>query len=636
MNNLDWFGHMEFLTFLRQIGRFARVGTMIAKDSVKSRLEATDGGMSFTEFTYQLLQGYDFVHLSKNHDVQVQIGGSDQWGNITAGTDLNRRILGEEAKDCFGLTFPLLLDSEGKKFGKSEGGAIWLSADKLSPYKFYQYLFKTSDEDVIRFLKMLTFLPLKEVQQIEEQMKSSNYVPNTAQKILAQEVTRYVHGEEALQQAIKTTYNSPEVALTPLSPKCREIFHRLKLFMHEKIFPIEKEIEAHCLSSQRWQIHPKMEDLKLEAKKQGLWNLWVPADMSRNIEKLVRRCISEEEEIQLLLGPRLKTTEYAVLAECMGSCLYASEIFNCSAPDTGNMEVLARFGSQQQQEKWLIPLLRGDIRSCFAMTEKKVASSDATNISTKLTKVPNGYAVDGLKWWISGAMDPRCELCILLARNNWLVDSKDGDKHSQHTMVLLPMKSAGVRIVRAMEVFGYDDAPHGHAEIELTDVRIPVENVVLGEGRGFEVAQGRLGPGRIHHCMRAIGMGERAMSLMVARSQQRIAFGQPLYRYNSKVIGNCRIDLDMARLLVLEAAATIDRQGAKLARLRIAEAKVKVPRLILGVIDAAIQMHGGEGVSQDTHLARLWAVCRTLRLADGPDDVHLDSIGKLEVKMAKL
>eukprot|EP01025_Chloroclados_australasicus_P046464 TRINITY_DN5126_c0_g1_i1.p1 TRINITY_DN5126_c0_g1~~TRINITY_DN5126_c0_g1_i1.p1 ORF type:complete len:390 (+),score=46.81 TRINITY_DN5126_c0_g1_i1:91-1170(+) len=359
--------------------------------------------------------------------------------------------------------------------------------------------------------------------------------------------------------------------------------------------------------------------------------------MSKKLDNLVKKQAGQysKDEIDLLLGPRLKSTEYAVLAECMGSCLFASELFNCSAPDTGNMEVLARYGSPAQQEQWLLPLLKGDIRSCFAMTEKNVASSDATNIRTKFTKVRNGYSVNGIKWWISGAMDPRCEISILLSRNDWS-DSQESARHLQHSMVLVPMKCTGVRIVRPMEVFGYDDAPHGHAEIEFDNVFIPRDNIILGEGRGFEVAQGRLGPGRIHHCMRAIGVGERAMSLMISRSQRRFAFGQPLHKLNSKLIGNCRIDLDMARLLVLEAAAAIDDKGAKEARLRIAEAKVRVPKLILGVIDVAIQLHGGEGVSQDTQLARLWAACRTLRLADGPDDVHLDSIGKIEVQQAKL
>eukprot|EP01024_Parvocaulis_polyphysoides_P040538 TRINITY_DN36910_c0_g1_i1.p1 TRINITY_DN36910_c0_g1~~TRINITY_DN36910_c0_g1_i1.p1 ORF type:complete len:380 (-),score=57.37 TRINITY_DN36910_c0_g1_i1:23-1162(-) len=379
-----------------------------------------------------------------------------------------------------------------------------------------------------------------------------------------------------------------------------------------------------------------MEELKNDAKELGLWNLWIPEDMRKNIEGLLLNGqMIENSEKNLLLGPGLKTTEYAVFAECMGSCLYASELFNCSAPDTGNMEVLARYGTKKQQTKWLLPLLKGEIRSCFGMTEKNVASSDATNIRTKLTRTNNGYTINGIKWWISGAMDPRCEICILLARNDW-DDGQQYARHRQHTMVLVPMKSTGVKIIRPMEVFGYDDAPHGHAEIEFKNVFIPFENVILGEGRGFEVAQGRLGPGRIHHCMRAIGIGERAMSLMVSRSQSRFAFGQPLFKNNSKIIGNCRIDLDTARLLVLEAAATIDNQGAKQAKLKIAEAKVRVPKLILGVLDNAIQLHGGEGVSQDTQLARLWAICRTLRLADGPDDVHLDSIGKLQIYSSKL
>jgi acyl-CoA dehydrogenase len=420
------------------------------------------------------------------------------------------------------------------------------------------------------------------------------------------------------------------------SEKVKSILERLHKFMSEKIIPAEPVLDAHAASDIRWTIHPLQEQLKKEAKRAGLWNLWLPADMATKLKPLVEsENISGNEEISLLLGPGLSNLEYAHCAEVMGRCVWASEIFNCSAPDTGNMEVLARYGSPAQQRQWLIPLLRGDIRSCFAMTEPAVASSDATNIQSSISRRNSDenshYIIQGKKWWISGANDPRCAIAIFMGKTD-----PHAATHSQQSMILVPMNTPGIRIIRPLPVFGFDDAPHGHAEIELNNVIVPAENLILGEGRGFEIAQGRLGPGRLHHCMRVIGMGERSLELLVARAMERKAFGKQLAGHQSvRVdIAKSRIELNAARLAVLEAARALDEIGNKAARGHIAAAKAMAPSTVLTIIDRAIQVHGGAGVSDVTPLAGLWAAVRTLRLADGPDIVHLETVAKLELSKA--
>jgi alkylation response protein AidB-like acyl-CoA dehydrogenase len=341
----------------------------------------------------------------------------------------------------------------------------------------------------------------------------------------------------------------------------------------------------------------------------------------------------DKEQVSLLLGPGLSNLEYAHCAEVMGRCVWASEVFNCSAPDTGNMEVLARYGSPTQQRRWLIPLLRGEIRSCFAMTEPAVASSDATNIQSSITKTTTmSYTLNGKKWWISGACDPRCAIAIFMGKTD-----PQAASHAQQSMILVPMNTPGITIIRPLPVFGFDDAPHGHAEMEFDNVVVPAENLLLGEGRGFEIAQGRLGPGRLHHCMRVIGMGERSLELLVSRATERKAFGKELAGHQSVRldIANSRIELNAARLTVLEAARALDEVGNKAARGHIAAAKAMAPSTVLKIIDRSIQVHGGAGVSDVTPLSGLWAAARTLRLADGPDVVHLETIAKLELSRAR-
>ncbi|KAL4514035.1 hypothetical protein Ndes2526A_g09094 [Nannochloris sp. 'desiccata'] len=440
------------------------------------------------------------------------------------------------------------------------------------------------------------------------------------------------------------------LALPGLGPseKVKPILERLHCFMAERILPAESILDKHAASDQRWTIHPLQEQLKKEAKHAGLWNLWLPADLAIKLRPLLLAEISnnnssftlsrrENEELSLLLlGPGFSNLEYAHCAEVMGRCVWASEIFNCSAPDTGNMEVLARYGSIAQQRRWLIPLLRGDIRSCFAMTEPEVASSDATNIQSSITKNKNsdGYILNGKKWWISGANDPRCAIAIFMGKTD-----PNAAPHAQQSMILVPMTTPGIHIIRPLPVFGFDDAPHGHAEIDFKNVVVPAENLILGEGRGFEIAQGRLGPGRLHHCMRVIGMGERSLELLVTRATERKAFGKQLAGHQSVRldIARSRIELNAARLTVLEAARALDEVGNKVARGHIAAAKAMAPSTVLTIIDRAIQVHGGAGVSDVTPLAGLWAAVRTLRLADGPDVVHLETIAKLELsRRAKL
>lgn len=390
--------------------------------------------------------------------------------------------------------------------------------------------------------------------------------------------------------------------------KVQELQARLRAFMTEHVYPNEK-VYADALDSgkSRWTIPPIMEELKERARAAGLWNLFLPDHDA---------------------GAGLTNLEYAPLAEIMGRSLIASEVFNCSAPDTGNMEVLARYGTPAQQQEWLEPLLRGEIRSAFAMTEPDVASSDATNIRATIVKDGKDYIINGRKWWTSGAMDPRCKILIFMGKTN-----PDASRHEQQSMILVPMATRGVEVVRPLSVYGFDDAPHGHAEMRFRDVRVPAGNILLGEGRGFEIAQGRLGPGRIHHCMRLIGMAERGLEAMCARAEQRVAFGRKLNEQGvvREAIANSRIEIDQARLLTLKAADMMDKAGNKAARAEIAMIKVVAPAMTLRVLDRAIQVHGGAGVSEDFGLAAAWAGARTLRLADGPDEVHRAALAKLEM-----
>ncbi len=394
-----------------------------------------------------------------------------------------------------------------------------------------------------------------------------------------------------------------------LSAKAKDYRDRVAGFMDAHIYPAEEAVAVHMrTTADRWQPIPMIETLKAKAKAEGLWNMFLP-ESSR--------------------GAGLTNLEYSPLCELMGRVGFASEVFNCSAPDTGNMEVLERYGSESIKEKWLKPLLAGEIRSCFAITEPAVASSDATNIESSINRDGDEYVINGRKWWSSGAGDPRCKVAIFMGKT----DPK-GPKHAQQSMIVVPFDTPGVKIERMLTVFGYDHAPHGHGEVLYTDVRVPKENLLLGEGRGFEIAQGRLGPGRIHHCMRAIGLAERALELMCDRVHKRVAFGRQLAEFESirQDIAKSRIQIDQARLLVLQAAHLMDTVGNKEARKEIAMIKVVCPQMLLDVLDRAIQAHGGGGVCQDTFLASSWASARTLRLADGPDEVHLETVAKLETR----
>jgi acyl-CoA dehydrogenase len=394
------------------------------------------------------------------------------------------------------------------------------------------------------------------------------------------------------------------------SAKTKELQKRLQSFMDAHVYPNEDRFHQE-IERERWKPTRIVEELKPKARREGLWNLFLPHDEN---------------------GAGLTNLEYAPLCEIMGRSHMAPEVFNCSAPDTGNMEVLARYGTEAQKEKWLKPLLAGEIRSCFCMTEPDVASSDATNIASGIVRDGDEYVINGRKWWSSGAGDPRCKIAIFMGKSDPAAPA-----HKQQSMILVPLDTPGVKIVRLLTVFGYDHAPHGHAEIHFERVRVPAANMLLGEGRGFEIAQGRLGPGRIHHCMRCIGLAERALETMCERVQTRVAFGKALSEQGTirAGIAESRMEIEQARLLTLKAAHLMDTVGNKAARAEIAMIKVIAPNVALRVLDRAIQAYGAAGVSQDTFLASSWAMARTLRLADGPDEVHVESIAKWELAKAK-
>lgn len=398
-------------------------------------------------------------------------------------------------------------------------------------------------------------------------------------------------------------------AIFEMSPRARDLHDRVTAFMDAYIYPNEKALSAQVAEgATRWKPLPLLEELKAKARQAGLWNLFLPDSD---------------------LGAGLTNLEYAPLCEIMGRSHWAPEVFNCSAPDTGNMEVLVRYASEAHKERWLKPLLAGEIRSAFAMTEPDVASSDATNIATRIIRDGDDYVINGRKWWISGASDTRCKIMIVMGKTD-----PDGiDRHRQQSMILVPTDTPGVTVKRPLPVFGYDDAPHGHSEVLFENVRVPAENILLGEGRGFEIAQGRLGPGRIHHCMRLIGASERALELMCQRLSTRVAFGKPVAAQSIWLerIADARISIDQARLLTLQAAHMMDTVGNKVAKAQIAMIKVVAPNVACRVIDMAIQAFGGGGVCDDFPLAWAYASARTLRIADGPDEVHRNQIGKMEL-----
>lgn len=415
--------------------------------------------------------------------------------------------------------------------------------------------------------------------------------------------------------------------------KVLELRSRLIKFMEDHIYPMENEFSKLANSTLRWTVHPEEEKLKELAKKEGLWNLWVPADSAARARNLISVGRILSDDASNLLGAGLSNLEYGYLCEIMGRSVWAPQVFNCGAPDTGNMEVLLRYGNKEQLHQWLIPLLEGKIRSGFSMTEPQVASSDATNIECSIRRQGDSYIINGKKWWTSGAMDPRCKLLIVMGKTDFTAPI-----HKQQSMILVDIQTPGIHIKRPLTVFGFDDAPHGHAEISFENVRVPATNILLGEGRGFEIAQGRLGPGRLHHCMRLIGAAERGMQLMVQRALKRRVFGKLIAEQGSFLsdVAKCRVELEQTKLLVLEAADQLDRLGNKKARGTIAMAKVAAPNMALKVLDMAMQVHGAAGLSSDTVLAHLWATARTLRIADGPDEVHLGTIAKLELQRAKL
>ena len=387
--------------------------------------------------------------------------------------------------------------------------------------------------------------------------------------------------------------------------KTLDLIEKVDQFIKKHLSPHEQKVYEFSKNN-LWENYPEMENWKEMAKEQGLWNLFLPKGYGN-------------------LSPGLSNLEYAPLAEKMGSLSFASEVFNCSAPDTGNMETIAKYGTENQKEQWLKPIMNGEIRSAFLMTEPAVASSDATNIQTSIVRDGDHYVINGRKWWSSGAMNPNCKVYILMGKTDF-----SAQKHAQQSMIIVPANTPGVKILRPMQVFGSVDSPEGHAEIELKDVRVPVSNILLGEGRGFEIAQGRLGPGRIHHCMRLIGAAQRSLDLMCKRTNQRTAFGRNLIKFSSirQEIAKSECEVQQARLLTLAAADKIDKFGAKKAKNLIAMIKITVPQMACGVIDRAIQIHGGMGVSQDTPLAGFYVYARCIRLADGPDEVHMFQLGK--------
>ena len=404
------------------------------------------------------------------------------------------------------------------------------------------------------------------------------------------------------------------------SPRTKELQAQLLRFMNEHIYPnearYEDEIAANTKAGKRWTPLQLIEELKPKARAQGLWNMFLPPTAGGKAAK------ANDREFGL------SNQDYAPLAEIMGRVPWSSEVFNCSAPDTGNMETIVRYGSAEHKKRWLEPLLAGEIRSAFAMTEPNVASSDATNIAARIEKRGNEYVINGRKWWTSGAGDPRCKVYIFMGKTN-----PDAPRHSQQSMILVPAETPGITILRPLDVFGYDDAPHGHMEVDFKDVRVPVDNILLGEGRGFEIAQGRLGPGRIHHCMRLIGLAERSLELMCRRASSRVAFGKAVSQQTvtQERIAEARCMIEQARLLTLKAAWMMDVAGNKAAKAEIAMIKVVAPNMALQVIDWAMQVHGGAGVSGDFPLAGYYAGARTLRFADGPDEVHRNAIAKIEL-----
>ena len=393
------------------------------------------------------------------------------------------------------------------------------------------------------------------------------------------------------------------------SPNVQALRKKLTQFMEQHVYPNEERYKEEVKAGDRWQVPALIEELKQKARAQELWNLFLPHSKH---------------------GAGLTNLEYAPLCEIMGRVHWASEVFNCSAPDTGNMEVLDRYGTEEQKREWLDPLLEGKIRSCFAMTEPAVASSDATNIEARIERRGDYYVVNGRKWWSSCAPDPRCKLFIFMGKT----DPKNADRHKQQSMIIVPRDAKGLKVLRALPVFGYDHAPHGHGEVLFEDVEVPLTNMLLGEGRGFEIAQGRLGPGRIHHCMRAIGQAEVALEKMCARVQSRVAFGKPLAEQTVTLerIAEARIAIEQARLLVLKTADNMDKVGNKGALAEIAMIKVAAPAMLCRVLDWAIQAHGGAGVTEDFGLAEAYAHARTMRIFDGPDEVHRNQIGRMELR----
>jgi acyl-CoA dehydrogenase len=422
--------------------------------------------------------------------------------------------------------------------------------------------------------------------------------------------------DSAATPSVTTVWENSEDRLMDftMSDRQREWLDRVTKFMNDHVRPAVPIYKQQDAEGERWKVIPVLEELKAKAKAEGLWNLFLPPSSH------------DDDEFH---GAGLTNLEYALLSEQMGHISWASEVFNCSAPDTGNMEVLFRYGTKEQKQKWLRPLMAGEIRSAFLMTEPAVASSDATNIETRIEKDGDHYVINGRKWWSSGVGDPRCKIAIVMGKTD-----PNAARHQQQSQILVPLDTPGITIEKMLPVFGFDDAPHGHGMVKLENVRVPASNLLLGEGRGFEIAQGRLGPGRIHHCMRTIGKAEEALEKMVKRLQSRVAFGKRIIEFSvwEQRIAEARIDIEMNRLLCLKAADMMDKVGNKTAQLEIAMIKVAAPRMAQRIIDEAIQAFGGAGVSDDAGLAKDYANIRTLRLADGPDEVHNRAIARLEMK----